>query len=121
MKYALIAFAVVAVLVAGFMVVKKVSPVSWGWWGTTNTSSGVALNGHDPVAYFEQGAAVPGNSELSFDWGDASWYFATAANRDQFVANPERFAPQFGSEAPLRCPSCSRIFAWRSRVNAYLE
>ena len=27
---------------------------------------------------------------------DATWRFATAENRDAFVANPEAYAPQFG-------------------------
>ena len=48
--------ALVLVLVGGFMTVKKVSPLGWGWWGTYNTSSDVAMQGYDPVSYFsEQG------------------------------------------------------------------
>lgn len=97
MKYAYIAIAVVVVLVATFMTVKKVSPAAWGWWGTTNVSSGVALQGNDPVAYFDTSAPVAGNPNYTHNWADATWQFSSAENRDRFVADPEQFAPQFGS------------------------
>ena len=43
--------AVLVVVVGAFVGVKKVSPLSWGMWGTYNTSAGLALKGYDPVAY----------------------------------------------------------------------
>ncbi len=57
---------------------------------------GVAIKGYDPVAYFEEGAAVEGSSSHSFEWEDATWHFASAANRDKFAADPARYAPQHG-------------------------
>ncbi len=96
MKYLYIGIAVILVLVAGFATIKKVSPVSWGVWGSTNTSGGVALRGYDPVSYFNEGAPLQGSGEHVFNGSDATWHFSSAANRDQFAANPERFAPQFG-------------------------
>ena len=56
---------------------------------------GVAIKGYDTVAYFTEGRAVKGKSEISYRWNDASWYFSKAENRDLFAANPERYAPQF--------------------------
>ena len=96
MKYAGIAVTVLIIAVVAFMTVKKVSPVGWGWWGTTNTVSGVALHGHDPVGYFDQGSAVMGSNEHIFEWYDAVWQFSSAENRDRFADNPEIYAPQFG-------------------------
>jgi YHS domain-containing protein len=96
-KYLSIGIAVVLALVITFATVKKVSPVGWGMWGTTNVSSGVALKGHDPVAYFNSAIATVGNSEHSFDFADATWHFANAENRELFAANPTRYAAQFGS------------------------
>ena len=29
-------------------------------------------------------------------WASATWWFANAADRDLFVASPEKYAPQFG-------------------------
>ena len=96
MKYAGIAVTVLVIAVVAFMTVKKVSPVGWGWWGTTNTASGIALHGHDPVGYFDQGSAVMGSNEFTFEWRDAVWHFSSAENRRRFADNPENYAPPFG-------------------------
>jgi YHS domain-containing protein len=63
-----------------------------------NASSwtGSAIEGYDPVAYFEERKPVEGDSDYSYEWMDATWYFASAENRDQFAADPEKYAPQYG-------------------------
>jgi hypothetical protein len=96
MKYFVIAISVIIVGVISFATVKKVSPVSWGLWGTTNTSSGIALHGYDPVSYFEDGAAVQGQESFTVEWRDAVWQFSSADNKERFAASPDQFAPQFG-------------------------
>ena len=60
------------------------------------TSLGVAIKGYDTVAYHTENRAVKGNSEFSYNWNDAIWYFSTAENRDMFAADPEHYAPQYG-------------------------
>jgi YHS domain-containing protein len=60
------------------------------------TAKGVAINGHDPVAYFTASKPVPGNPAFEARWNGATWRFANAANRDAFMAAPERYTPQFG-------------------------
>lgn len=97
MKYVGAAVAILIVAIGSFATVKKVSPVGWGWWGTTNTSSGVALKGYDPVAYFTAAAPQQGSDRHTFEWGDAVWQFANSGNREMFAANPQKYAPQFGS------------------------
>ncbi|MBW4623577.1 MAG: hypothetical protein KME17_29985 [Cyanosarcina radialis HA8281-LM2] len=57
---------------------------------------GIAIDGTDPVAYFQEQRPVAGNPKFSHTWKNATWYFANAANRDLFSANPERYAPQYG-------------------------
>ncbi len=57
---------------------------------------GVAIKGYDTVAYFTEGRAVKGNKEFEFEWQDAKWRFASAANRDKFAANPQAYAPKYG-------------------------
>lgn len=64
--------------------------------GQVFTSWGVAIRGTDPVAYFTEGRPVKGSSEFSAEWNGATWYFASAANRDTFLATPEAYAPQYG-------------------------
>ena len=60
------------------------------------TSWGVAIKGTDPVAYFTQGQAVKGNKKFSADYKGAKFHFANAAHRDLFIANPTKYAPQYG-------------------------
>lgn len=60
------------------------------------TSWGKAIRGYDPVAYFTEGKPVEGDSDYTHSWMDAKWYFASAANRDVFAANPGKYAPQYG-------------------------
>lgn len=57
---------------------------------------GVAIKGYDTVAYFTEGSAVKGKSKFYYNWSDAKWYFSSKENRDLFIANPERYAPQYG-------------------------
>jgi YHS domain-containing protein len=57
---------------------------------------GVAIEGADPVAYFTEGKAVEGSSDFAHEWMGATWRFVSAANRDRFAAEPEKYAPQYG-------------------------
>ncbi|NES87114.1 MAG: YHS domain-containing protein [Moorea sp. SIO2B7] len=60
------------------------------------TENGIAIKGTDPVAYFRENKPIPGNSNFSYQWGNATWYFKNAENRDLFSSNPEKYAPQYG-------------------------
>jgi YHS domain-containing protein len=57
---------------------------------------GLAIDGYDPVAYFTDGKPVEGSKEHAFDWNGATWRFVSAAHRELFVREPERYAPQYG-------------------------
>ena len=61
-----------------------------------NQSQGAAIKGYDPVAYFTQSDAVKGSEEHSHMWSGVKWLFSTAANRDAFAAEPDKYAPQYG-------------------------
>jgi YHS domain-containing protein len=64
--------------------------------GSTNESGGVALKGHDPVAYFTDNAAVRGSDAFTATHDGVTYKFASAANRDAFVAAPARYLPRYG-------------------------
>jgi YHS domain-containing protein len=83
-------------LLLGLMLVLAPLPASAE--GVVNASSwtGTAIEGYDPVAYFEEGRPVEGDSDYAHEWMGATWYFASAENRDLFAADPERYAPQYG-------------------------
>ncbi|MEL6531865.1 MAG: YHS domain-containing (seleno)protein [Pseudomonadota bacterium] len=57
---------------------------------------GRAIRGADPVAFFTEGAPVDGSRQITHEWNGATWRFASEDNRALFVADPERYAPQFG-------------------------
>ncbi len=60
------------------------------------TSDGVAINGADPVAYFTEENYVEGSPEFTTEYKEAIWQFSSAQNRDMFVADPEKYEPQYG-------------------------
>lgn len=64
-------------------------------------SSGVAIRGYDPVAYFTLSRPVPGSPEIIYRWADATWQFSSESHRDQFIAEPEKFAPRYGGHCAM--------------------
>jgi YHS domain-containing protein len=62
----------------------------------TGAFDDLAVQGYDPVAYFTEGKPVKGAKSFATTWKGAEFRFASAANRDAFKANPEKYAPQYG-------------------------
>ena len=62
----------------------------------TESSSGLAIRGTDPVAYFTEGQAVEGNSEYETEYQGATWRFSSTENQELFESDPEAYAPQYG-------------------------
>ena len=63
--------------------------------GAFNETNGVAIDGFDPVAYITEQKAVKGSAEFSNVYKDSVFHFKSAANRDAFIAAPDKFAPQY--------------------------
>lgn len=66
--------------------------------------TGYAASGYDVVAYFSlpqnpvgqsQPEAVQGLAAITADYNGATFAFSTEENRAAFVANPEKYAPQY--------------------------
>jgi YHS domain-containing protein len=55
-----------------------------------------AVRGFDTVAYFTEQKPVGGKKEFSHEWNGAKWFFSSEENKNLFVADPEKYAPQFG-------------------------
>lgn len=55
-----------------------------------------AVSGYDTVAYFSEGKAREGSKEYTTTYKGANWRFVNAENLALFVANPEKYAPQYG-------------------------
>jgi YHS domain-containing protein len=57
---------------------------------------GAALQGHDAVAYFKDAKPVKGSAAYKAEFKGSTFLFASPANRDAFVAEPGKYAPQYG-------------------------
>jgi YHS domain-containing protein len=57
---------------------------------------GVAIGGYDPVAYFTEMKPVKGSSVFHAEYQGSTFHFVSAVHRDTFMANPAKFAPQYG-------------------------
>jgi len=62
--------------------------------------TGVAIGGHDTVAYHKSGnsephRAITGNKTWKAEWKGADWLFSSKTDRDLFSADPERYAPAY--------------------------
>lgn len=62
----------------------------------TSLFSNTAVGGHDPVAYFTEGTPTEGSSEFSTTYQGAEFRFASQQNLDTFLAEPAKYAPQYG-------------------------
>jgi YHS domain-containing protein len=56
---------------------------------------GLAVGGYDVVAYFSN-KATKGDAKVTAKHGEATYQFATTANRDAFKKNPIKYLPEFG-------------------------
>lgn len=83
----------------------------------SQSSSGVAIKGYDPVAYFTDNKPVKGSEEFSHRWLGATWNFASAEHKEMFVADPIKYVPQYGGYCALSMTDGSRYeadpYSWR--------
>ena len=63
--------------------------------------NGVALKGHDPVTYFTDGKPTMGSAEYTASADGATYHFASADNRDKFLADPGKYTPIYGGYCSL--------------------
>ncbi|WP_163393033.1 YHS domain-containing (seleno)protein [Enterovibrio norvegicus] len=54
-----------------------------------------AVSGYDAVSFWE-GGPIEGKSEFETEYRGADWKFASQANLNKFLADPEKYAPQYG-------------------------
>ena len=59
-------------------------------------SSGVALEGYCPVAYFAVNKPVRGKPEFASTYNDVTYHFVSADAKNAFDADPEKYIPAFG-------------------------
>ncbi len=62
----------------------------------TSLFSKNAAGGYDVTAYFSENKPVEGSKKYSTEYKGARWLFANQENLDKFLAEPEKYAPQYG-------------------------
>lgn len=87
---------IIIIALAGLYFGMKVSPITWRLLGPINENSSLALKGYDPVAYFNEGKAIKGDTTNGIRWGNVIWYFSSDANKLMFKTFPDKYIPQFG-------------------------
>ncbi len=62
----------------------------------TGRFSATALQGYDPLAYFDTGVPAKGSKDFTAEYKGATFRFTSAGHRDAFIADPAAYAPQYG-------------------------
>lgn len=64
--------------------------------GTVQAGAEIAIDGYDPVAYFNTLEAVKGSDSITHEWLDQTWHFATEEHKALFAADPIKYMPNYG-------------------------
>ena len=54
------------------------------------TKAGIAINGYDPIGYFEQSKPVKGSGSHAMVHDGATWLFSSSENLEKFRDDPDR-------------------------------
>jgi YHS domain-containing protein len=79
-----------------------ISSISFGQDGAQlrksqfNLDNGIAISGHDPVAYFKENKAIKGKKELAVFHQGITYYFSSSENKEEFKKDPSKYEPQYG-------------------------
>ncbi|MFH6991685.1 YHS domain-containing (seleno)protein [Flavobacterium sp. FlaQc-48] len=61
-----------------------------------NLENKTAIQGYDPVGYFNQGKAIKGKKEISASYQGVLYNFWSGENKNAFLKNPSKYEPQYG-------------------------
>ena len=70
---------------------------------------GVANFGYDVVAYHTVRTATEGTDAFSAEYNGATFWFASAENRDLFVGDPARYAPGYDGHCAFALTSYKKL------------
>ena len=104
-------------IVFTFAKIKRITPLSWHHSSINQPMfSNQAINGYDAVAYLTQNSAIKGEESFSHNWNDAIWFFQNKENKNAFIENPEKYAPQYGGFCAF---SVSKGFTANTNPNSF--
>lgn len=61
-----------------------------------NLKNGVAIQGYDPVSYFENDKPLKGDKNINAELRGATYFFANQENLKKFKSNPDAYEPEYG-------------------------
>ncbi|MGI9379424.1 MAG: YHS domain-containing (seleno)protein [Methyloligellaceae bacterium] len=67
----------------------------------TDSSSGYALGGFDPLSYFVDQRPRRGKAKFEHDLNGTIWKFTNSGNREAFARHPQYYLPAFGGYDPF--------------------
>ncbi len=62
----------------------------------SKTEAGVAIDGYDVVAYFQQDTAIKGSADFKAEHDGVIYYFSSKENHEAFTVTPGRYLPKYG-------------------------
>ena len=79
---------------------------------TTPKKERIALQGYDPMTYFDENDdPKKGSPEFSYSTDSATYYFTSAAHRDMFKADPAHYAPRYDGYCAMTISGGEKIEA----------
>lgn len=92
-----IAAAVCAVLTLGLTAAVQAADDSRAYVHANNVpSTGLALEGYCPVAYFAVNKPVRGKAKHQSTYQDVTYYFVSSDAKKEFDKDPEKYVPAYG-------------------------
>lgn len=83
---------------------------------TKCAKDGVAVGGYDLVSYRDADGPRLGRAEFSVEYGGGIYLFASAGNREKFLADPIQYLPHYGGWCAISmalgqkvCPNASNF------------
>ncbi|WP_170506996.1 MULTISPECIES: YHS domain-containing (seleno)protein [Ruegeria] len=77
----------------------------------------LAMNGYDVMTYWQDGDPQKGDPEIMAQHNGATWVFLNDENRQAFLSDPAKYAPQYGGycayAASQNAVADVDPFAWR--------
>lgn len=61
----------------------------------TATITDIAINGYDPVSYFNDRKPSRGIEEFEYKWNNTKYRFSCEENLERFKSNPAKYTPQY--------------------------
>jgi len=81
----------------------------------------VAMEGYCPVTLWRTRQWVRGKTAFGADYQGVRFYFSTLTDRDDFIADPSRYAPQLLGCDPVALHETERAIAGTAKYAAYFD